>query len=338
MSWDTNGRANAVPVMLASSDSPAAPFLLPTRAPKRTHPQIGDEFERFTKYMKNVRIGTFFGGIPIKEHYKELEKGQPHIVIGTPGRILQLVQEKKLDLGSLQRFILDECDELLNASRGVQMRRDVQTIFQQTPHEKQVMMFSATLPKEVRPVCRKFCGPNTREIYVDNESKLTLHGLSQYYVQLEESDKNRKLNHLLDNLEINQVVIFVKSVWRAKELNRLLVEANFPSVAVYSGMKQEQRLERYKEFKNYEKRILVATDLFGRGVDFAHINIVINYDMPPTADQYLHRVGRSGRFGTKGLAVTFVSSPEDAKILEEVQSRFEVDIPVLPDELPDARV
>lgn len=288
--------------------------------------------------MKHIRIATFFGGIPIKEHYKELEKATPHIVIGTPGRILQLVKEKKLDLSGLQRFIMDECDELLNAERGISMRRDVQTIFQATPHEKQVMMFSATLPKEIRPICKKFTGPNTREIYVDNESNLTLHGLSQYYVQLEEGDKNRKLNHLLDHLQFNQVVIFVKSVWRAKELNKLLVEGNFPSVAVYSGMKQEKRLERYKEFKNFEKRILVSTDLFGRGVDFAHINVVINYDMPPSADQYLHRVGRSGRFGTKGLAITFVSTPEDAKILEEVQSRFEVDIPVLPDELPDARV
>jgi ATP-dependent RNA helicase UAP56/SUB2 len=160
-----------------------------------------------------------------------------------------------------------------------------------------------------------------------------LHGLQQYYVKLTEEQKNRKLNDLLDVLDFNQVVIFVNGVKRCKELNKLLCECNFPSMAIYGGLAQEERLDRYNKFKEYKSRILVSTDIFGRGVDFERVNIVFNYDMPDNADQYLHRVGRSGRFGTKGLAISFVSSKEDSGILEAVQSRFEVEIGELPSEI-----
>ncbi|CAK9052349.1 unnamed protein product, partial [Durusdinium trenchii] len=130
-------------------------------------------------------------------------------------------------------------------------------------------------------------------------------------VKLTEKEKNRKLNDLLDALEFNQVVIFVKSVQRAVALDKLLVECNFPSIAIHSGLQQDERIARYKQFKEFQKRILVATDLFGRGIDIERVNIVINYDMPDESDSYLHRVGRAGRFGTKGLALTFVATDED---------------------------
>ena len=120
------------------------------------------------------------------------------------------------------------------------MRRDVQDIFRATPTQKQVMMFSATLAQDIRPICKKFM-QNPLEIYVDDETKLTLHGLQQYYVQLSEAEKNRKLNELLDSLEFNQVIIFVKSTLRATELDKLLRECNFPSIAVHSGVSQEER-------------------------------------------------------------------------------------------------
>jgi len=289
--------------------------------------QICQEFLRFSKYLTDCKVKVFFGGIAYKHHKQMLEKECPHVVIGTPGRILQLGKDKALKLGNLKRFVLDECDQMLES---LDMRRDVQNIFKMTPHEKQVMMFSATLSKEIRPVCKKFT-QHPVEIYVDDESKLTLHGLQQYYVKLSEKEKNRKLNDLLDALDFNQVVIFVSGVRRCKELNKLLNECNFPSICIYGGLDQEDRLARYNQFKEYKSRILVSTDIFGRGVDFERVNIVINYDMPKTADQYLHRVGRSGRFGTKGLGITYVASQDDIEILNQVQSRFEVEITELPE-------
>ena len=168
---------------------------------------------------------------------------------------------------------------------------------------------------------------------VDEESKLTLHGLKQFYIRLPEEDKNRKLTDLLDALEFNQVVIFVSKVRRATELNRLLCECNFPSLCIHSGMRQEERLAKFQSFKNFEKRILVSTNLFGRGIDIERVNIVINYDFPGESDTYLHRVGRAGRFGTKGLAISFVATEEDETILAEVQGRFEVSIPELPEQI-----
>ncbi|GER51674.1 ATP-dependent RNA helicase SUB2 [Striga asiatica] len=290
---------------------------------------ICHEFERFSTYLPDIKVAVFYGGVNIKIHRDLLKNECPHIVVGTPGRILALARDKELSLRNVRHFILDECDKMLES---LDMRRDVQEIFKMTPHDKQVMMFSATLSKEIRPVCKKFM-QDPMEIYVDDEAKLTLHGLVQHYIKLSEIEKNRKLNDLLDALDFNQVVIFVKSVSRAAELNKLLVECNFPSICIHSGMSQEERLTRYKGFKEGHKRILVATDLVGRGIDIERVNIVINYDMPDSADTYLHRVGRAGRFGTKGLAITFVSSASDSDVLNQVQERFEVDIKELPEQI-----
>jgi len=292
--------------------------------------QIQKEYDRFSKYLPDFKSAVFYGGVNIKQHKDLLKNEPPHGVVGTPGRILQLIREGDLKLDKVKHFVLDECDRMLEE---LDMRKQVQEIFKQTPREKQVMFFSATLSQPIRAVCKKFM-QDPMEIYVDNESKLTLHGLQQYYIKLEEREKNRKLNDLLDALEFNQVVIFVSKIRRCIELDKLLQECNFPSICIHSGMKMEERLERYTAFKNFDKRIMVATDLFGRGIDIEKVNIVINYDMPPEADQYLHRVGRAGRFGTRGLAVSFVcpSEEQENKILEQVQSRFEVKI----DELPDS--
>lgn len=291
--------------------------------------QICHEFDRFKKYLPGVKTAVFYGGVPVTQNKETLKKETPHIVIGTPGRILQLAEEGDLKLGKVKYFILDECDKMLDT---LEMRRDVQKIFKKTPHQKQVMMFSATLSDEIRPVCKKFMH-NPLEIYINDGAKLTLHGLKQYYVQLTEAEKNRKLVDLLDALEFNQVVIFVRSVGRCTELNKLLVDCNFPSIAIHGSMKQEERIEKYKKFKDFNSRIMVATNIFGRGIDIERVNVVINYDMPENADTYLHRVGRAGRFGTKGLAISFVSSEDDGKVLNDVQARFVVNIPALPDEI-----
>ncbi|XP_038045285.1 spliceosome RNA helicase DDX39B-like [Patiria miniata] len=293
--------------------------------------QIKKEYDRFSKYMKDMqdKVAVFFGGLSIQKDMQRLKTDPPHIVVGTPGRLLALVRNKSLNLKNVKHFILDECDKMLEQ---LDMRKDVQEIFRSTPHEKQVMMFSATLSKEIRPVCKKFM-QDPMEVYVDDETKLTLHGLMQYYVKLKDNEKNRKLFDLLDVLEFNQVVIFIKSVQRCMALCLLLVEQNFPAISIHRAMQQETRLQNYKLFKDFEKRILVSTNLFGRGMDIERVNIVFNYDMPENSDTYLHRVARAGRFGTKGLAITFVSDENDAKILNDVQDRFEVNITELPEEI-----
>ena len=291
--------------------------------------QAKSEMTRFSAHMPSVKAAVIYGGVNIKTQREELKANMPNVIVATPGRLKVLVQEGTISLKKCAHFILDECDKCLEK---LDMRADVQEIFKMTPHDKQVMMFTATLSKELRPVCKKFMN-DPMEIFVDDETKLTLHGLVQHYVKLEEQEKNRKLTDLLDALQFNQVVIFVSSVARCTALDRLMQECNFPSIAISRAMSQEERLLRYQSFKDGNKRILVATDLVARGIDIERVNIVINYDMPADADTYLHRVGRAGRFGTKGLAISFVSSSEDSDVLSKVHERFEVSIDGLPDEI-----
>jgi len=289
--------------------------------------QIKKEFQRFQTQMPDIRTEVIYGGVPLNEHITLL-KGvkKPHIVVGTPGRVLQLVKRGDLDLSNIQIFVLDECDKMLEE---VDMRGDVQAIFKTTPPKKQVMMFSATMSNDVKNICRKFMR-NQFEIFIDNQAKLTLHGLKQYYLKIEEEQKIKKLIDLLDSLHFNQVIVFVKSVDRAQMLDTILRKDNFPSIAIHRNLEQDERIKRYTDFKNFKHRIMVSTDIFGRGIDIEKINVVFNFDMPQDPDSYLHRVGRAGRFGTKGLAISFVSSPDDLSTLDAIQKRFEVKIEELP--------
>jgi len=303
--------------------------------------QICTEFNRFSVHLPKdppVKTTVFYGGIPVTQDIETLRHEVPTIVVGTPGRIKELVQRRLLDLSNVSHFVVDECDKVLEK---MDMRADVQAIFSRIPSRdqaqkngriKQVMMFTATLPKEMRRTCTLFMN-NPVEIFVDDEAKLRLHGLQQHYIQLQEAQKNRKLTELLDALQFNQVVIFVKSVARAAALAQLLTANNFPTISIHRDLPQQERIARYEAFKSYKHRILVATDLFGRGIDIEKVNIVINYDMPDCTDTYLHRVGRAGRFGTKGLAITMVADANEVKILNDVQARFQVAITELPEQI-----
>lgn len=156
-----------------------------------------------------------------------------------------------------------------------------------------------------------------------DDKKLTLHGLRQFVMKVSESAKNRCLTEILDNSEFNQLVIYTSSNIRAKALQKLMHSWCFPCMAITSNMPTEERMRHFIAFKERKTPILIATDLFGRGVDVEKVNMVINYDFPANSDAYLHRVGRAGRFGTNGITVSFVASPEDEKVLGDVESRFE---------------
>ncbi|KAG0022978.1 Suppressor of the cold-sensitive snRNP biogenesis mutant brr1-1 [Podila clonocystis] len=293
--------------------------------------QIKGEFARFCKYLPEVRSEVFYGGKPIAADQAVLanKSRSPHVVVGTPGRIKDLIERRHLNVEYIKHFILDECDKLLE---GDNMRCDVQQIFMACPRAKQVLMFSATVNDLIRKRCKLFMF-NPLEVYVDDEAKSTINGLQQYYINLKESEKNRKLSELLDALKFNQVFIFVKSVERAIHLDRLLNAINFPSIAIHAQTSQKTRMGHFQGFKEFEKRIAVSTDVFSRGVDVSQVNVVINYDFPCDADTYLHRVGRTGRFGTKGLAISFASSNDNMVVLKNMQDRFGVKIPEMPNKM-----
>jgi superfamily II DNA/RNA helicase len=297
--------------------------------------QIQQEFNRFKKYFINKSNGdplittkVLLGGTAISKDKKALKAEVPHIVIGTPGRTLVLANHGDLNLEGVKFFIIDECDKVLSSA---DMRTDIQKIFYKLPRNKQVMMFSATLSADVRTVCRLYMH-DPREIIIDEGKKLLLDGLQQYCVKLTEEQKNMKLVQILDNIDFNQVFVFVKSVKRAVTLFEVLKDEEFPVTYSHGGLETDKRIESFKKFKLGSDRIMVTTDLFHRGMDFKSVNVVINYDMPDSEDTYLHRIGRAGRFGTKGLAISFVTR-DDEKLLEAVRSKFVVGVEELPESI-----
>jgi len=282
--------------------------------------QIASEFERFSKqFAEPPVIHGMYGGVSIVKDKEKLTAKPPQILVGTLGRLCQLLREKALDLSTVGHFVLDECDKIVE---NIDMRKDMQKIFVSMPVKKQTMMFSATTSGEVRDQCKKFMVDPF--VIVVDEAKLTLNGLQQFYMTTEENEKIKKIVDVLDTLEFNQVIVYTGTVKRAAALNHVLDTCKFPTMLITSAQSQLERISRFQQFKDFKKRVLITTDLFGRGIDIEKVNIVINFDMPPNSNSYLHRVGRAGRFGTKGLAITFAGSETDTEVLNSVQKRFEV--------------
>lgn len=282
--------------------------------------QVAEEFRRLGKYL-NVTVGAFFGGEDLESDVSKLKNGQPTIVVGTVGKIWDLVRNRHLIFRHLKHFVIDEVDHIM---RNLEMRADLQSIIYETPLEKQTMMFTATLNEENKQTCLLFLR-NPLEVYVDDK-KLTLHGLSQSYLKIKPDDKDEAVIRILDTQEVSQCVIFTSNKQRAQRLSRILNSKGFPSVDIHSGMSINERIKRFSEFKNLKYRIMVSTDLMARGIDIQEINLVINYDMPRNSEIYLHRVGRAGRFETKGMAISFIWDEQDIVIMNDVQSRFEVNV------------
>ena len=211
------------------------------------------------------------------------------------------------------------------------MRADVQRIFKKTPCDKQVMMFTATLPEDTKVVCKKFMRKPV-EITVKEENKEHLDKLQQFYVKLKEEEKNKKLFDILDSVQFNQVIIFVNNIARCETLSDILDKNKFPAVAIHADLPQEERIKKFDRFKDFKTRIMVATELYGRGVDFLKVNFVINYDMSTDAEAYVHRVGRAGRFGSKGITITFLASDDDQKVFDDLLKKYpNIKADVLPD-------
>ncbi|KAF9308307.1 Suppressor of the cold-sensitive snRNP biogenesis mutant brr1-1 [Podila horticola] len=298
--------------------------------PEMAH-QIKSEYTRIGKYLPKTRIEVFDGKTSMAADEKILRDKAlcPHIAVGVPGRFKNLIAVGQLKVENINHFVLDECDKIMDDDG---MRLDVYDIFKKIPRAKQVLMFAAPMYVLLRNRCKKLMH-KPHEVYVDDgdEADRTLHhSFRQYYVDLTERGKSQKLGDLLYELEFNQVCIFVQSSDRAKRLDKILQEACLPSTSDHSQLTQRTRTSRFKDFKEFKKRIVVSTDTLSRGVDVSQVNVVINYDFPQDADTYFNRVGRAGRFGTKGVAISFVSSDDNKAVLRSVQDRFRITIPEMP--------
>ncbi len=262
------------------------------------------------------------GGTAVAENIKGLRAGCV-VAVGTPGRVADLVRRGALRVDSLRVIVLDEADEMLSQGFAEQ----VTGLFSFLPRDVQVGLFSATMPPEVVELTRRFMRTPT-EILVPPE-QLTLKGIKQFYVALDEEHKLGALDDLYESVSVAQSVVFANKRDKVTWIAQQLAARHHTVAALHADMPRAERSRVMQTFRSGTARVLVTSDLVARGIDVQHVNIVINYDLSRDLECYLHRIGRSGRFGRKGLAINFVS-PADVPILRELERHYGVVIEELP--------
>jgi len=294
-------------------------ILAPTRELAQ---QIHKVLNALGDYM-HVKSHACVGGTAVREDIKVLQTGV-QIVVGTPGRVNDMINRNALKLEKLRIFILDEADEML--SRG--FKDQIYDVFQYLPSEVQVCLFSATMPVEILHMTKRFMR-NPVRILVKKE-QLTLEGIRQFYVAVEKEDwKLDTLCDLYETLTITQAIIYCNTRRKTEWLCEKMTHRDFTVSAMHGDMEMQQRQLIMREFRSGSSRVLITTDLLARGIDVQQVSLVINYDLPTNRENYLHRIGRSGRFGRKGVAINFVTT-EDVRSLREIEQFYHTQIEEMP--------
>lgn len=289
--------------------------------------QIFFNFEGLNTYLK-IKGALIMGGTLVEDNFKVLDAGAQFIV-GTPGRVYDMMKRYVLKTENLKTFVMDEADEML--SRG--FKDQVYEIFQFIPNEAQICLLSATMPNEALELTDKFM-KNPKQILVKKDS-VTLEGIKQFYLGVEQENwKTATLFDLYERLQIKQTIIFTNSKRKAEWLKEKLEEENHVVSCIHAGLSQVERDKTMKNFRTGLSRVLIATDIIARGIDVQQVEIVINFDIPRHIETYIHRIGRSGRFGRKGFAINFVTEKEFSQ-LEKIQNHYMTVIDPLPENIKE---
>jgi translation initiation factor 4A len=287
--------------------------------------QIDAVIRQIGKYTR-TKFCLCVKGIPVSDNISQLKKN-PNVVIGTPGRIYDMIRKKALRTDGLRMLVIDEADEML--SKGFQ--EQVYDIFQTLPNHIQVALFSATMPVEFFDLTEKFMR-NPVKILVKKE-ELTLEGIKQYYINVDKNEyKFEVLRDLYNFLTINQSIVYCNSRRMVEELYYRLTEENFAVSYIHGEMSPHEREQAMVNFRNATSRVLISTDLLSRGIDVQQVSIVINYDVSSNIENYLHRIGRSGRYGRKGVAINF-STYYDKKKIQDIENHYGIEIDEMPEDL-----
>jgi len=302
-----------------SKDSIQVLVLIPTRELALQTSAIVKEIGKHMQPKLHCMVTT--GGTSLKDDIMRLYN-TVHMIVATPGRILDLAQKKIANLSSCRTIIMDEADKLLSP----EFQPVLEQIIGCCDDSHQICLFSATFPVTVKSFCQKFV-PKPYSINLMDE--LTLRGITQFYAYVEERQKVHCLNTLFSKLEINQSIIFCNSVNRVELLAKKITELGYSCYYIHAKMQQANRNRVFHEFRNGATRHLVTSDLFTRGIDIQSVNVVINFDFPKNSETYLHRIGRSGRFGHLGLSVNLITS-NDKDSLRRVEKELGTEIRPIP--------
>jgi len=276
----------------------------------------------------NVRAHACIGGKSLGDDIRALQGGV-HVVSGTPGRVYDMIRRRVLNTRNLKVLVIDEADEML--SRG--FKEQIYDIYRYLPPATQVVLVSATMPVDVLEMTTKFMNDPVRILVKRDE--LTLEGIKQFFVAVEKEDwKFDTLCDLYDILTITQAVIFCNTKMKVDWLTQKMRDANFTVSSMHGDMLQKERDTIMADFRGGKSRVLIATDVWGRGLDVQQVSLVINYDLPNSRELYIHRIGRSGRFGRKGVAINFVKN-DDIRILRDIEQFYGTQIDEMPMNVAD---
>jgi len=278
-------------------------------------------------YLK-VKCHICIGGTSVRDDIDRLRDGQ-HVVVGTPGRVFDMVSKRHLRIDDLLTFVCDEADEML--SRG--FKDQIYDIFKTLPPNVQVCLFSATMPPEILDMTTKFMRDAVRILVKKDE--LTLEGIRQFYVAIEKEDwKLDTLCDLYETLTITQAIIYCNTRRKVDFLADQMAKRDFTISTMHAELDQKERDLIMREFRSGSSRVLISTDLLARGIDVQQVSLVINFDLPGNLENYLHRIGRSGRFGRKGVAINFVTN-NDVRVMKDIEKYYHTQIEEMPMDIAD---
>jgi translation initiation factor 4A len=274
--------------------------------------------------MKGLKIKTMIGGTSIQEDAAEIKNDCPHIIVGCAGRIFDMIKRRFINIYKVKLFILDEADEMLASG----FKDQIYNIFQYFNTDIQVALFSATMPPEMLTLTEKFMRDPVRIIV--SPEKLTLECIEQYFVAMpDDYAKFFTLKDLFSVISINQCIIYCNSVKRVMDLYAAMTNDGFSVCAIHSSMDKSERDKTFLSFRNGGFRVLISSNVTARGIDIQQVSTVINFDIPKCTSTYLHRIGRSGRWGRKGCAINFVTK-RDIYSMRNIEEHFKINIQELP--------
>jgi len=311
----TVGTLSRIDVNLNSTQ---AIILAPTR---ELASQISSVIQSISCMMENIRIKTMIGGTSI---FDDERNDPPHIIVGCPGRVYDMMRRQYINGRNIKILVIDEADEML--SQG--FLEQIKSIILKMNSHTQIALFSATLPPNICEITDKFM-QNPVHIIVKAES-LTLEGIKQFYIAVNNDyDKYSTLKDIYNLISVSQCIIYCNSVNRVIELYNYMKDDNFPVSCIHSKMYKDERQLAFNEFKSGASRVLISSDITARGIDIQQVSIVINFDVPKNVHTYLHRIGRSGRFGRKGCGINLVTLRDSDK-MREIENYYATEIKEFP--------
>jgi translation initiation factor 4A len=281
--------------------------------------------------MDGIVIRTLIGGSSVQDDIQALRENPPHLVVGCAGRVYDMIRRRALTAHTVKICVLDEADEMLSSgfNKDPGFKEQIHNIFRILPGDMQIALFSATMPRSVLDLTKKFLRNPVKILMKNNE--ITLDGIKQYYIAMfSDRDKLDCIKDLFSKISVGQTIIYANSVPRVRELFQTMVQDGFPVCCIHRDMSKAERQNILQEFKDGKYRVLISSDITARGIDVQQVNVVINYDVPYSVDTYLHRIGRSGRWGRKGVAINFVTR-RDTRQMKTIENHYEITLEEMPE-------